>query len=59
MRASVLGLGGPGYGWLKSNLEENATNPLVIRIEGSGHFIAEERPEIMLQHLTDFLGKAR
>jgi pimeloyl-ACP methyl ester carboxylesterase len=51
----VLGLGGPGYGWLKATLSGKATDPRVIKVEGSGHFIAEEKPEATVGYLADFL----
>jgi len=50
----VLGLGGPGYGWLKSVLTVKAENANVIAIENSGHFIQEEQPEIMVKHFNEF-----
>ncbi|ATB40959.1 alpha/beta hydrolase fold protein [Cystobacter fuscus] len=51
----VLGLGGPGFGWLKATLSGKATDLRVIKVEGSGHFIAEEKPEATLGYLADFL----
>ncbi|MDC0709642.1 alpha/beta hydrolase [Stigmatella sp. ncwal1] len=51
----VLALGGPGYGWLKSTLTGKATDLRVLKVEGSGHFIAEEKPEATLGYLADFL----
>jgi pimeloyl-ACP methyl ester carboxylesterase len=51
----VLGLGGPGYDWLKATLEAKATDLRVIKVEDSGHFIAEEKPEDTLAYLTEFL----
>lgn len=53
----VLGLGGPGYKRLQVALGERATNSQVFRVEGSGHFIAEEKPEALLGYLKDFLNK--
>ena len=51
----VLGLGGPGYSRLKANLETKAPDSLTFRIQGSGHFIAEEKPAVLLSYLHDFL----
>lgn len=51
----VLGLGGPGYPRLKATLEAKATDVNTYRVEGSGHFIAEEKPEVLLTHMKDFL----
>lgn len=50
----VLALGGPGYVWLKTTLERKTTNLQVFKIADSGHFIAEEQPDIF----TDELRKA-
>lgn len=54
LRMPVLGVAGPGYGWLKGSLEQNAENPQVIKLERSGHFVQEEQPEELLRHLFDF-----
>jgi pimeloyl-ACP methyl ester carboxylesterase len=51
----VLGLGGPGYPRLKSTLDAKAPGSRTFRIEGSGHFIAEEKPAALLAYLGDFL----
>jgi pimeloyl-ACP methyl ester carboxylesterase len=40
----VLGLGGPGYSRLKAALDAKAPGSRTVRMEGSGHFIAEEKP---------------
>ena len=51
LRMPVLGLAGPGYGWLKGSLEQNAEKPRVIKLENSGHFVQEEQPQELLRHL--------
>ena len=51
----VLGLGGPGYGPLKATLESKATDVRVTKVEGSGHFIQEEKPEVTIRQIEDFL----
>lgn len=51
----VLGLGGPGFKRLKASLDARAPGSRTFRVEGSGHFIAEEKPAILLQHLNEFL----
>lgn len=51
----VLGLGGPGYAFLKATLEDRSADVRVFKVEGSGHFIAEEKPEATLGYLIEFL----
>lgn len=53
----VLGLGGPGFPRLKAALDMKAPGSVTHRIDGSGHFIAEEAPEVLLRHLRDFLDR--
>lgn len=53
----VLGLGGSGYTRLKAALDAKAPGSQTLRIEGSGHFIAEEKPGELLGHLQEFLEK--
>jgi pimeloyl-ACP methyl ester carboxylesterase len=55
----VLGIAGPGYQWLKGNLTRKALNFQMMRLENSGHFIAEEAPREMNQHLLAFLARNR
>ena len=51
----VLALGGPGYGWLASVMPAKAADLKVVRLANSGHFIAEEVPDELLEHLERFL----
>ncbi|MDR6660840.1 pimeloyl-ACP methyl ester carboxylesterase [Tardiphaga robiniae] len=51
----VLGLGATAYSRLKATLDVKAPGSKTIKIEGSGHFIAEEKPDVLLDHLGDFL----
>ena len=51
----VLGLGGPGYGFMKQTLEARATDVRVYEVEGSGHFIQDEKPAETVRYLKDFL----
>lgn len=55
LKMPVLGIAGPGYGWLNSVLTVRAQNPKVYKLPDSGHFIAEEQPEEMLSYLLPFL----
>lgn len=50
----VLGLGGPGYAWLRSTLERHASDLRVVRVENSGHFIAEEQPAVTIREIEQF-----
>jgi pimeloyl-ACP methyl ester carboxylesterase len=51
----VLGIGGPGYNWLNYVLPNKATDVKVVKVEGSGHFVAEEKPKATADFIIDFL----
>lgn len=51
----VLGLGGSFFNSLKGTLDAKAPGSHTYRVEGSGHFIVEEKPEIFLTYMKDFL----
>ena len=51
----VLGLAGTGYKRLKASLDANAPGSQTLRVEGSGHFIPEEKPAALLDDLHKFL----
>jgi pimeloyl-ACP methyl ester carboxylesterase len=51
----VLALGGPGYGWLKAVLEPTVGKLKLVKMEGSGHFIAEEKPADTIAAIEAFL----
>jgi pimeloyl-ACP methyl ester carboxylesterase len=51
----VLGLGGPGFDWLRFTLPNKTTDPKIVKIEQSGHFIAEEKPADVIEEIKDFL----
>lgn len=55
LRMPVLGLGGPGFKRLKAQLDAAAPGSTTVRVAGSGHFIAEEKPAETLRLLDDFL----
>ncbi|TFW07780.1 alpha/beta hydrolase [Oxalobacteraceae bacterium OM1] len=50
----VLGIAGPGYGWLNGFLSTYATDARTVKIN-SGHFMAEEAPAETLSQLETFL----
>jgi pimeloyl-ACP methyl ester carboxylesterase len=50
----VLALGGPGFNWLKGTLAPRVPNLTAVHVD-AGHFIPEEVPEVLLQHLATFL----
>jgi len=50
----VLGLGAPGYDWLKASVTPKATNFRLVKIENSGHFMQEEQPEVVEKLLIEF-----
>jgi len=57
LRMPVLGISGTGsYAWLKSNLEQTTTDPRIVLLENSGHFVAEEQPQQTLRHMLEFIG---
>ncbi|WP_219226218.1 alpha/beta fold hydrolase [Pedobacter antarcticus] len=51
----VLGVGGSGFELLARELPPYATNLKVVKIEGSGHFILEEKPKETVNVIVDFL----
>uniref|UniRef100_UPI000D3428A4 alpha/beta fold hydrolase n=1 Tax=Variovorax sp. GV025 TaxID=3450240 RepID=UPI000D3428A4 len=52
----VLALGGPGFDWLKATLAPKVANLSVVKVD-SGHFIPEEIPDVLLEHLGAFLAQ--
>lgn len=51
----VLALGGPGYSWLKATLEPAVSQLKLVKMQGSGHFIAEEQPAQTIAAIEAFL----
>jgi pimeloyl-ACP methyl ester carboxylesterase len=50
----VLGLGSTGYYWLQASVTPVAKNFKLVRIENSGHFMAEEQPAAVAKELIAF-----
>lgn len=51
----VLGIAGPGYGWLSSTIAAKASNGRTVKLENSGHFMQEEAPKETTRLIVDFL----
>ena len=54
----VLGIAGPGYGWLSSTLAAKATNVRTVQLD-SGHFLQEEAPEETTRLILEFLSSTQ
>ncbi len=50
----ILALGATGYSWLADALNRQATHVKLVKIENSGHFIAEEQPGTVIRLMIDF-----
>lgn len=55
LRMPVLGLGGPGYEWLKYTLPNKTADLQVVKVEHSGHFVPEEQPGVAVEAIERFL----
>jgi pimeloyl-ACP methyl ester carboxylesterase len=56
----VLGLAGERtYEMMRNVLSSKALDAEVVKIDDAGHFLAEERPAIVAEHLTTFFTKQR
>jgi len=55
----VLGIAGPGYGWLSGFLAAKASNAHSVQVKSSGHFLQEEAPEETTRLILDFLAASR
>ncbi|KPH97349.1 Soluble epoxide hydrolase [Actinobacteria bacterium OV450] len=56
--APILALGGEysNYESLVTAVPALGTDTRVVRVDGSGHYLPEERPEVVIEELTRFLG---
>ena len=55
---TVLALAGEmTYEWVRNVLPHKALDFEIVKIDGAGHYLAEERPELVVQHLSTFFGK--
>ena len=50
----VLGLGATGYEWLKASLPSKVSNFKLVKVENSGHFMAEEQPAFVAEEMIRF-----
>lgn len=55
LRMPVMGIGAPGFDYLKLRLTELAEQVEMVKVEHSGHFIPEERPDVLIDSLQRFL----
>lgn len=55
LKMPVLGIGGPGYDWLKYTLPKKAVDVRVVKVENSGHFLPEEQPDATVKEMEQFL----
>jgi len=55
LQMPVLGIAGPGYNWVDSTLKVKADNAKTYKLPKSGHYVAEEDPQGMLDYLLPFL----
>lgn len=54
----VLALAGEmTYEWVRNVLPHKALDFEIVKVDGAGHYLAEEQPELVVQHLSTFLGK--
>lgn len=45
------------HDWVRSVLPHKASDFEIVQIEGAGHYLAEERPELLVEHLSTFFAK--
>jgi pimeloyl-ACP methyl ester carboxylesterase len=56
IKAPLLALANPGqYDYLRNLLPDKAENARVVLLDGTGHYLVEEQPDIVLGHLTEHL----
>jgi pimeloyl-ACP methyl ester carboxylesterase len=51
----VLGIAGPGYEYVQRRLKARASTFEMVRVADAGHFIPEERPDLLVERLLAFL----
>jgi pimeloyl-ACP methyl ester carboxylesterase len=55
LEVPVLAMGGPAYRWMSKVLPPKVSNLTTVNLEGAGHFVHEERPELVAKAITEFL----
>lgn len=50
----VLGLGSTGYYWLQASVTPKVNDFQLVKVENSGHFMAEEQPAFVAESLRKF-----
>ncbi|MGQ4615883.1 alpha/beta fold hydrolase [Nocardia sp. R7R-8] len=54
----ILALAGElTYEWVRSVLPSRAVDADIVKIDGAGHYLAEERPEFVIERLTKFFAE--
>lgn len=51
----VLAVGGPAYRWMKKVIPPRASSVTTLHVENTGHFLQEERPDLIAMTIRDFL----
>lgn len=51
----VLAMGGPACRWMQKVIGQKVSNLTTVNLEGTGHFVQEERPELVARTMVDFL----
>lgn len=51
----VLAMGGPAYRWMNKVIPLRVSNLTTLHLENTGHFLQEERPELVARTISDFL----
>lgn len=54
LQMPVLALGGIGHDWLAAALPPKVPDLKLIRVENSGHFVPEERPDVLIREFNAF-----
>ncbi len=59
LEVPVLAMGGPAYRWMSKVIPPKASSLTTVNLEGTGHFVHEERPAFVAKAITEFLERER